>query len=65
MFYVNQSYISTVKNGDLAMYNHNFILGQLLIAANYPDNVETYVCNRNQLNCIHVFMTWHHVNFKA
>lgn len=47
LFYVNQSYISTVKNGDLAMYNHNFILGQLLIAANYPDNVETYACNRN------------------
>ena len=27
VFYVNQSYLSTVKNGDLAMYNHNFILG--------------------------------------
>ena len=28
LFYVNQSCLSTVKNGDLAMYNHNFILGQ-------------------------------------
>ena len=34
LFYINQSYISTVKNGNLAMYHHNFIIGQLIVAAN-------------------------------
>ena len=34
LFYINQSYISVVKNGDLAMYHHNFIIGQLIVAAN-------------------------------
>ena len=34
LFYVNQSFLSTVKNGDIAMYNHNFILGQIIVAAN-------------------------------
>ena len=34
LFYINQSYISAVKNGDLAMYHHNFIIGQLIVAAN-------------------------------
>ena len=29
LFYINQLYISTVKNGDLVMYHHNFIIGQL------------------------------------
>ena len=26
LFYINQLYISTVKNGDLAMDHHNFII---------------------------------------
>ena len=34
LFYVNQSFLSIVKNGDIAMYNHNFILGQITVAAN-------------------------------
>ena len=25
--YVNQGYLSTVMSGDLALYNHNFIIG--------------------------------------
>ena len=29
LFYINQLYISTVKNGDLVMYHHNFIIDQL------------------------------------
>ena len=31
LFYINQSFLSTGKIGDIAMYNHNFILGQLLV----------------------------------
>ena len=49
---INQLYISTVKNGDLAMYHHNFIIDQLIVAANqqidqyvYKDNeVKLYTC---------------------
>ena len=29
--------------------DHNFILGQLLVAANQPDNIETYTCNPNEV----------------
>ena len=36
LFYIIQSYLSTVKNGDIAMYHDNLILGQLIIAANQP-----------------------------
>ena len=37
LIYVNQAYLSTVKSGDIAMYNHNFILGQLITAAKPTD----------------------------
>ena len=46
LFYINQSYISAVKNGDLAMYHHNFI-GQLIVAANQPVEIDEYVCKDN------------------
>lgn len=42
--YVNQVYISTVKGGEIAIYNRNFILRQLFVAANQPDEVEEYLC---------------------
>ena len=42
--YINKSYISTVKSGDLAMYHHNFIIGQLIVAANQPNEIDQYVC---------------------
>ena len=32
LFYANQAFLSTVKNGDLAMYVQNFIIGQLTFA---------------------------------
>ena len=47
LFYINQSYISTVKNDDLAMYNHNFIISQLTVAANQPPEINQYVCKDN------------------
>ena len=56
LFYMNQGYISTVKNGDLAMYIHNFIIGQLLVAANQPEDISTYECKDNEtklLTCVY------------
>ena len=49
LLYVNQSYLSTVKNGDIAMYHDNFILGQLLIAANQLTEIENYACEANEV----------------
>ena len=56
LFYINQSFLSTVKNGDIAMYNQNFIIGQLIFAANQPKEIETYQCLPNKvklLSCVY------------
>ena len=56
LLYINQGFISTVKNGDFAMYVHNFIVGQLLVAANQPDDITTYSCKENEvklLTCVY------------
>ena len=37
---INQAYLSTVKNGELAIYNDNFIIRQLIGAANQPKNID-------------------------
>ena len=50
IFYVNQSLLSTVKNGNIAMYNHNFILGQLVVAASQPSDINAYECKENEVN---------------
>ena len=47
--YMNQSYFSTVKDRGLAIYCQNFILGQLLVAANQPENIDEYVCKKNEV----------------
>ena len=60
LIYVNQSYLLTVKSGDIAMYNHNFLLGQLITAANQPTDIENYVCNDNEVKlfcCIYDLAT--------
>ena len=49
LHYVNQSLLSTVKNGEIAMYNQNFILGQLIVAANQPTDITNYVCKDNKV----------------
>ena len=49
LFYINQSYISTVKNGDLVMYHHNFIIGQLIVAANQAVETDEYVSKDNEV----------------
>ena len=56
LYYINQGYLSTVKNGDLTMYNHNFILGQLMVAANQPSDISNYECNSDEvklLTCVY------------
>ena len=40
--------MSTVKSGDLAIYNHNFILGQPIPTANQPEDIATYECKKNE-----------------
>ena len=54
LFYINQSFLSTVKNGDIAMYNQNFIIGQMIFAANQPEETETYQCLPNEVKLLHV-----------
>ena len=44
---VNQGYVSTVK-GELVIYNRVFLLGQLTIAANQPNEFETNNCKKNE-----------------
>ena len=52
LYYVNQSFLSTVKSGDIAMYNQNFILGQLIVGANQPKDIATYECNENEVKLL-------------
>ena len=62
LFYVNQGFMSTVKSGEIAMYFHNFIIGQLIIAANQPKDIETYICSKNEvklLSCVYDIQTGH------
>ena len=52
--------MSTVESGDISMYNHNFILSQLITAANQPTNIENYVCKDNEVklfSCIYDLAT--------
>ena len=60
LFYVSQYLLSTVKNGDIAMYNHNFILGKLIVAANQPSDINAYECKENEVKlwcCIYDLTT--------
>ena len=60
LFYVNQGFLSTVKSGEIAMYFHNFIIGQLIIAANQPKDIEAYICSKNEvklLSCVYDIKT--------
>ena len=60
LYYVNQSFLSTVKNGERATYNQNFIVGLLIVAANQPTDIPNYVCNDNEVKlycCIYDLTT--------
>ena len=43
LYYVNQAFLSTVKNGDIAMYVQNVIIGQLIFAANQQRHFRVYM----------------------
>ena len=56
LLYVNQGFLSTVKSGELALYLHNFVIGQLIIAANQPEDISAYICSKNEvklLTCVY------------
>ena len=56
LLYANQGFLSTVKSGEIAMYLHNFVIGQLIIAANQPKDITTYICSKNEvklLSCVY------------
>ena len=52
LFYVNQGFLSTVKSGEIAMYFHNFIIGQLIIAANQPKDIDAHICSKNEVKLL-------------
>ena len=52
LLYINQGFISTVKNGELAMYVHNFIIGQLIVAANQPADINEYSFKANEVKLL-------------
>ena len=56
LVYINQPLLSTVKNGDIATYNQNSILDQLIVAANQPSDINAYE-KKIKLNYGVVFMT--------
>ena len=42
------------------MYLHNFVIGQLIIAANQPKDITTYICSKNEvklLSCVYEIET--------
>ena len=60
LIYINQGSLSSLKNGESAMYLHNFVIGQLIIAANQPKDIENYVCLQNEvklLSCVYEIET--------
>ena len=60
LYYINQAYLSTVKSGELAIYCPKFILGQLLVVANQPENINKHVCIKNEvklINCLYDTLT--------
>lgn len=57
---MNQSYLSTIKNGDIAINHHNFILGQFVVAANQLVDISNYTCQPNEVKlhtCIYDLTT--------
>ena len=36
----------------LAIYNHNFSLGQLVVVANQPDKIDEYVFKKNEVKLL-------------
>ena len=56
LLYINQGFLSTVKSGEIAMYLHNFVIGQSIVAANQPKDIANYTCLKNEvklLSCVY------------
>ena len=65
LLYINQGFISTVKSGELAMYIHNFIIGQLIVAANQPKAINEYSCKENEIKLLSCVYDLESGNFKG
>ena len=65
LLYINQGFISTVKSGELAMYIHNFIIGQLIVAANQPKDINEYSCKENEIKLLSCAYDPESGNFKG
>ena len=73
LFYINQLCILTVKNGDVVMYHHNFIISQLLVAANHVEidesvEIEEYACKDNEIKlftCMYDLQTGEFLGLKC
>ena len=68
LLYINQSDILTVKNGDLAMYHDNFIIGQIIVAANQPSQIDQYICKGNEVKlftCLYDIQTSEFLGLKS
>ena len=47
LMYTNNGYINTVNGGELPSYIHSFIIGQLIVDTNSPENLADYICQEN------------------
>ena len=65
LFYVNQGFLTTIKSGETLMYLDNFIIGQLIIAANQPKDIETYICSKNEVKLLSCVYDIQSGNFKG
>ena len=65
LLYVNQGFLSTVKSGEIAMYLHNFVIGQLIIAANQPKDIANYTCLKNEVKLLTCVYDIESGNFKG
>ena len=65
LLYVNQGFLSTVKSGEIAMYLHNFIIGQLIIATNQPKYISTHKCLKNEVKVLSCVYDLESGNFKG
>ena len=65
LLYVNQGFLYTAKSGEIAMYLHNFIIGQLIIAANQPKDISTYKCLKNEVKVLSCVYDLESGNFKG
>ena len=40
LIYANNGYISTIEGGETAIHIHDFVIGQLIVATNSPENID-------------------------